>query len=134
VLRFGSFRLYRTCYWIHTVSFVLWLVAGASFPVLVGFVLVLGVGYGGFVALGPIVVADRMGVSGLGSLLGLLYTGPGLGALLGAPAAGFLIDQTDTYRWAIIACLCVATVAALLLYGLPTTPQGRLERAVDAKG
>ena len=134
VLRFGSFRLYRTCFWIHTVSFLIWLLAGASFLLLVGFVLVLGVGYGGFVALGPIVVADRMGVSGLGSLLGLLYTGPGLGALLGAPAAGFLIDQTETYRWAIIACLTVATISALLLYDLPSTPDGRLERAVDAKG
>ncbi|MFW2381832.1 MAG: MFS transporter [Acidimicrobiales bacterium] len=134
VLRFGSFRLYRTCFWIHTVSFFLWLVAGASFAMLVGFVLVLGVGYGGFVALGPIVVADRMGVSGLGSLLGLLYTGPGLGALIGAPAAGVLIDQTETYRWAIVACIGAASVAALLLYGLPATSDGRLERAADAKG
>jgi MFS family permease len=134
VLRFGSFRLYRTCFWIHAASFLIWLLAGDSYGVLVGFVLVLGVGYGGFVALGPIVVADRMGVSGLGSLLGLLYTGPGLGALLGAPAAGVLIDRTATYTWAIVACFVAATVAALLLYGLPATSDGRLQRAVDAKG
>ncbi len=134
VLRFGSFRLYRMCFWIHTASFLIWLTAGSSYVMLVGFVLVLGVGYGGFVALGPIVVADRMGVSGLGSLLGLLYTGPGLGALLGTPAAGVLIDRTATYSWAIVACFVAATVSALLLYGLPATADGRLQRAADAKG
>ena len=98
------------------------------------FVFVLGVGYGGFVALGPIVIADRMGVAGLGSILGLLYTAPGLGGLIGPPAAGWLIDTTDTYRWAIVACLlsCVASVA--LLTGLPVTVDGRLERADDAIG
>ncbi len=131
---FGSFRLYRACYLIHGVSFVVWLLAGSSYAALVAFVLVLGVGYGGFVALGPIVIADRMGVAGLGSILGLLYTAPGLGGLIGPPAAGWLIDTTDSYRWAILACLvaCVASVA--LLVGLPTTGDGRLERAPDAIG
>ncbi len=99
VRRFGSFRLYRTCYTIHGVSFAVWLVAGGSYAVLLAFVLVLGVGYGGFVALSPIVIADRMGVVGLGSILGLLYTAPGLGGLIGPPAAGWLIDRSDGYRW-----------------------------------
>jgi MFS family permease len=134
VRAFGSFRLYRACYVIHGVSFVVWLIAGSSYALLVLFVLVLGVGYGGFVALGPIVIADRMGVAGLGSILGLLYTAPGLGGLIGPPAAGWLIDTSDSYRWAIGACIaaCVASVA--LLAGLPTTDDGRLRRAADARG
>jgi MFS family permease len=134
VRRFGSFRLYRACFVIHGASFVIWLVAGSSYAALLLFVLVLGVGYGGFVALGPIVVSDRLGVAGLGSILGLLYTGPGLGGLLGPPAAGWLIDTTDGYRWAIVACLVACTVSTLLLAGLPVGPDGRLERAPDARG
>jgi MFS family permease len=134
VRRYGSFRLYRACYAIHAVSFVVWLVAGGSYVALLLFVLVLGVGYGGFVALGPIVIADRMGVVGLGSILGLLYTGPGLGGLIGPPAAGWLIDRTDGYRWAIVACLASCIVSVALLFGLPTTDDGRLQRAPDAKG
>ena len=51
VRRFGSFRLYRACFVIHAGSFLIWLVAGSSYALLVVFVLVLGVGYGGFVAL-----------------------------------------------------------------------------------
>lgn len=134
VRRFGSFRLYRTCFVIHGVSFLVWLVSGNSYVLLLLFVLVLGVGYGGFVALGPIVISDRMGVAGLGSILGLLYTAPGLGALIGAPTAGWIIDRTDTYRWAIIACLAACVVSVGLLTGLPVGPDGRLERAPDARG
>jgi predicted MFS family arabinose efflux permease len=134
VRRFGSFRLYRTCFAIHGLSFVVWLVAGNSYVLLLLFVLVLGVGYGGFVALGPIVIADRMGVAGLGSILGLLYTAPGLGALIGAPSAGWIIDRTETYRWAIVACLAACTASIGLLSGLPVGPDGRLERAPDARG
>jgi MFS family permease len=134
VRRFGSFRLYRACYVIHGVSFVVWLVSGDSYALLLLFVLVLGVGYGGFVALGPIVISDRMGVAGLGSILGLLYTAPGLGALIGAPGAGWIIDRTETYRWAIIACLVACAASVAVLAGLPVGPDGRLVRADDARG
>ena len=134
VRRFGSFRLYRGCFVIHGVSFLIWLVAGSSYALLVVFVLVLGVGYGGFVALSPILISDRMGIAGLGSILGVLYTAPGLGGLIGPPAAGWLIDRTDSYRWAIVACLVAATLSVILLTGLPVDDQGRLQRADDARG
>jgi MFS family permease len=134
VRRFGSFRLFRWSYAVLGASFGLWFVAGGSFAVLVLFVLVLGVGYGGFVALGPIVIADRMGAAGLGSVLGVLYTGPGTGALIGAPTAGYVIDHTGGYRWAVVGCLAAAAVANALLLGLPVDGSGRLVRADDAFG
>jgi MFS family permease len=134
VRRLGSFRLYRACFVIHGVSFLVWLVAGSSYTMLVVFVLVLGVGDGGFVALSPILISDRLGVAGLGSILGVLYTAPGLGGLIGPPVAGWLIDRTDSYRWAIIGCLICAVLSVALLTGLPVDDDGRLERAPDAKG
>ena len=54
--------------------------------------LVLGIGYGGYVALSAIVMAERMGIAGLGSVLSLFYTSQGLGGLVSPPAAGWLID------------------------------------------
>ena len=104
------------------------------YAVLVLFVLVLGVGYGGFVALGPIVISDRMGVAGLGSILGLLYTAPGLGGLIGPPLAGWVIDGTDTYRWAIGGCVVACAFSVAWLTGLPVGADGRLERAENAIG
>ncbi len=134
VRRFGSFRLYRACLIITTGSFLFWLAAGSSYAMLVLFVLTLGVGYGGFVALSPIVISDRMGVAGLGSILGLLYTAPGVGALIGAPTAGWLIDTTEGYRWSIVWCIVAGSASVALLTGLPVDKYGRLERAPDARG
>lgn len=134
VRRFGSFRLYRACLIITTMSFLFWLAAGSSYAMLVLFALTLGVGYGGFVALGPIVISDRMGVAGLGSILGLLYTAPGFGALVGTPTAGWLIDVTGGYHWSIIWCFAAGSAAVALLTGLPVNKSGRLERAPNARG
>ena len=131
--RFGSFRLYRACLSIHAVAFVVWFLAGGSYPLLVVFVLVLGVGYGGFVALGPIVISDRLGVAGLGSILGLLYAAAGVGALIGAPSAGWLIDTTGGYRWTIAVCVLCAVGSVAILTGLPVDGAGRLVRADTAR-
>ncbi len=54
----------------------------------------------GRIALQPAVIADAFGVSGLGWLVGLVYTAAGIGALLGAPLAGVLVDVTGGYGWA----------------------------------
>ncbi|MPY91565.1 MAG: MFS transporter [Acidimicrobiia bacterium] len=132
VRRLGSFRLYRTCLAVHAASFLIWLVAGSSFALMALFVMVLGVGYGGFVSLSPIVLSDRLGVAGLGSVLGLFYTASGLGGLLGPPSAGWLIDRTDSYRWAILVAFALAATGFLLLLSLPVGADGRLERAADA--
>ncbi|MEZ5263535.1 MAG: MFS transporter [Acidimicrobiales bacterium] len=122
--RLGSFRLYRLCFASHALSFLLWLVAGGSFAMLVLFVVVLGVGYGGFVALSPVVLADRLGVAGLGSILGLFYTASGLGGLIGPPAAGAIIDATDSYRLPAALAAAFGAIAFALLLGLPVATAG----------
>ena len=70
----------------------------------------LGVGYGGFVALAPAVVAERFGVERLGALLGVLYTSAGLGSAVGPPAAGAVIDAGG-YAPAIAASLAIGLAA-----------------------
>lgn len=127
VRRFGSVRLYRSCFVLLSSSFLVWFVAGSSYAILIVFVVVLGVGYGGFVALSTVVVAERLGVVGLGSILGLFYTTQGLGGLLGPPIAGWIIDTTDGYRLVIAACCALEALAWLLLGGLPITAAGALE-------
>ena len=126
VRRFGSFRLYRMCFASHACCFLLWVVAGKSFAMLVTFVVVLGIGYGGFVALSPVVLADRLGVAGLGSMLGVFYTASGLGGLIGPPAAGAIIDATGSYRLPALLAAGFGAVGFALLLGLPVT-DGRLD-------
>jgi len=134
VRRLGSFRLYRASLAVAAASFIVWAFAGSSYTLMIVFVLILGVGYGGFVALSPIVISDRMGIAGLGSILGVLYTAAGLGGLLGPPIAGWLIDRTGSYRAVTIACLVTASLSVVMLSGMPVDEFGRLQRADDAKG
>jgi MFS family permease len=121
--RLGRVGVFQACFAVVAGSYGIWLLAG-SYPALVAFAVVLGVGYGGFIALSPAVVAQLFGVQGLGGLIGILYTSAGLGALLGPPAAGWLIDATSSYTWAIAASLAVSVGAFLVLL-----PLGRVSAA-----
>jgi MFS family permease len=108
--RLGSVRSYLGCFAVMAASYAIWL-AAPSYGWLVLFAVVLGVGYGGFIALNPAVIAELFGVQGLGGLVGLVYTSAAVGSLLGPPAAGLLIDATSTYRWAVLASMLAATAA-----------------------
>ena len=107
----GLLRVFRGCFLAIALSFVLWWVAGGSYPVLLAFALVLGVGYGGYVALAPAVVAARFGVERLGALLGVLYTSAAVGSAVGPPAAGAIIDAGG-YGPAIAASLAIGLAAS----------------------
>ncbi len=91
--RFDPIRLYQLSFLVMAASPLLWLAIGSTYQGLVVFALVLGLGYGGFIALAPAVAAQLFGPVGLGGVLGALYTAAGFGGLIGPPSAGLLIDQ-----------------------------------------
>lgn len=109
-VRTGALRTYQACFAMMAASFLLWL-AAPGYAALVAFAVLLGVGYGGFVALGPPLVAETFGVQGLGGLLGVLYTSAALGSAVGPPLAGALISGSGGYTTTIAGCCAVATVA-----------------------
>ena len=111
--RLGVVRLYQLCILVVALSFALWLIAHA-YSTLVIFALVLGLGYGGYVALSPAVLAHFFGTHRLGSVLGALYTSGGIGVLMGPPVAGFLIAHRG-YRWAIAFSLLTGCASYLML-------------------
>ena len=79
------------------------------------FAFVLGTSYGGYVALSPAAAAELFGLSGLGAVLGALYTSSGVGGLIGPPAAGWLIDRTGGYVASILAALVLGLGSVLML-------------------
>ncbi|MCP4225522.1 MAG: MFS transporter [Actinomycetia bacterium] len=125
--RFGAFRLYRLSLVLFPVAYGVWLLAGSSYALLVVFVLVLGTGYGSFVAVSPLVLADRFGVVGLGSLMGLLYTTQGLGGLIGPPTAGRIIDSTGSYRWPLVIAVILGVVTMVILASIQANDAGGLD-------
>jgi MFS family permease len=112
--RFGSLRVMQASFLILAGSFVLWLVAGSSYEVLVVFAVVMGVGYGGFVALSPAVVASLYGTRDLGAILGALYTAAAIGGLIGPPMAGEVIDRVSYAAAILVAMLLTAAAAGVL--------------------
>jgi MFS family permease len=108
--RAGLLRVFQACFAAMALSFALWWAAGDSYAAMVAFAGVLGVGYGGFVALAPAVVAARFGVANLGAVLGALYTGPGLGSAVGPPLAGAIVDGAG-YELAIAGSLVIGLLA-----------------------
>ena len=124
--RFGTFRIFRFGFVLCPIAFTTWLFAGSSFATLAVFMLIMGIGYGSFVAVSPLVLADLFGVVGLGSLMGILYTACGLGALIGPPMAGRMIDVQDSYTMPMLVGLGLGLIAFLLLTLLPTTRSGNI--------
>lgn len=120
--RTGVLRTYQACFALMAGSFLLWLGA-PGYPRLVAFAALLGIGYGGFVALGPPLVAGLFGVRGLGGLLGVLYTSAGIGSAIGPPAAGAVIDATGGYSPVVLVALAVGALAtAVVLTVRPPAP------------
>lgn len=115
--RTGAIRAYQLSTVLLGLSFVVWLVSTA-YPGLVVFGLLLGVGYGGWVALSPSVAADLFGSEGLGGTVGALYTGAGIGALFGPPFAGLVVDRTGSYTAAIAVGLALGVLGILPILAL----------------
>jgi MFS family permease len=117
--RVGLTRLYQFCFATMGASFLIWLLAGDRYPALVVFAIVLGVAYGGFIALSPAVAAEAFGTVGLGGVLGAIYTAAGLGGLLGPPLAGAVIDATDGYSVVVVGAMALTFAAFGVLTRLP---------------
>ncbi len=114
----GPMRAYRISFLLVGTSFALWWIGGGLLP-LAAFAAVLGVGYGGFVALSPVVLAALFGVERLGGLLGVLLTANAVGSAIGPPAVGLAVDATGGYgaAAAVLGLLGLAAFAALLPLG-----------------
>jgi MFS family permease len=110
--RFGLLNVYKASYVILLASCGIWLVS-RSYPTLVIFAIVMGVGYGGIAAMTPAVAAARFGIEGLGELLGFLMTSFGVSCLVGPTLAGVMADYTHDYKWPVF----IAAIGAFVALG-----------------
>jgi MFS family permease len=116
----GPVRLMQASFGVMAGSYAIWLVADGRYGVLVTFAIVLGVGYGGFIALSPAAVAVMFGTNGMATILGATYTGAGIGGLIGPPLAGAIIDSAG-FNAGIAYALITAAVSTVVLYTLPVS-------------
>jgi MFS family permease len=117
VPRFGLLGTYQLSVAILFLSYAFW-IAGHSYPVLVIFSLLMGIGYGGIAGLSPAVAAAIFGIGGLGQLLGVLFTAFAASCLLGPPVAGWMVDYLHTYRASPFYACAAAALAVLVVIPL----------------
>jgi OFA family oxalate/formate antiporter-like MFS transporter len=102
------------------VMFLLWTVASAYW-MLVVFAVVFGACYGAYVALLPTIVMDLYGPRSVSGIIGCLYTGCGVGTLLGPWLAGVAYDAVGSYQAAMLGGAVfsagAAACVAILMHG-----------------
>jgi len=76
------------------------------------FALVFGICYGAYVALVPTIVMDLYGARSVSGIIGTLYTGAGLGTLVGPWLAGAAFDAFGAYDVPILIAAALSFLAA----------------------
>ena len=84
-----------------------------------------GLGWGGIIPVRPALQAEVFGLRAFGAIQGLALTIATLGGLIGPVFAGWMYDQTESYRLAFVILAAAAFLAAPLLATLrrPGQPQ-----------
>ncbi|NLE08831.1 MAG: MFS transporter [Dehalococcoidales bacterium] len=94
---------------------MVWLVWAQDLWAFYIFAVVYGIGNGGLYAGITPLLGDTFGLERLGTVLGLLEIGWGVGAAVGPLLGGFLYDSTGSYTWAFIAGAASMVVTAGLV-------------------
>lgn len=122
--KLGIVRVYQATFFCLGLSFLVWLIGGGAYAVLVVFAIFMGTAYGGFIALLPAVMATKFGTVGLGSVLGAMYTAAAVGGLAGPPVAGVMID-----KWGYEPTIALSMVLGFLAFAtlLPLSRTGTVQ-------
>ena len=121
----GSIRLLKIAFFGLPVAYAVWFgttratTLDTKFGLLVVFAAILGVSYGGFVALLGDVTAYLFGLAGIGAVVGLFFFFSGLGALIGPPLMGYTADASGGITLPILMVGVIASVGVVVL--LPMT-------------
>lgn len=99
------------------VMLVLWW-STTAWWLLAIFALVFGICYGAYVALVPTIVMDLYGARAVSGIIGTLYTGAGLGTLIGPWLAGAAFDAFGNYDAPILAAAALSFLAAFCIIPL----------------
>jgi MFS family permease len=97
--------------------------AASAWWLLALFAVAFGTFYGAYVALLPTIVMDLYGARSVSGIIGCLYTGAGVGTLVGPWLAGRAYDALGAYDLAIVAGAAFAFLAAFCVSGIAQGPE-----------
>ncbi|MCC7485998.1 MAG: MFS transporter [Burkholderiales bacterium] len=94
-----------------------------------GYVLTYGIGYNGIAPVYASAVSDRFEGRNLGTILGLLDLGFGLGSALGPWWAGWMFDRYGSYEWVIVGVALGVTLTGSGMWAATRNPAARSDTA-----
>ncbi|MFM8880783.1 MAG: MFS transporter [Betaproteobacteria bacterium] len=100
---------------ILACSLLIWLLDPGWLGLML-FALCFGLSYGSVVALFPPICMDFFGARAVTGILGLVYSGAGIGNLLGPVGAGALFDRFGNYKLAVAIAVACAFMAVLFCF------------------
>ena len=109
--------LCRAAFAAMTAALAIWWISGGNPAVLIVSAVAHGIGWAVWVTATPSVLASWYGVENLGGVIGIYYTGLGVGALAGPAVCGFIIDASGFGP-----AIGLVTVTSLIALGLLALP------------
>ncbi len=128
--RIGRWRALGLSFGGVGLSCLLWLASDGMLG-LGAFAVLVGLFWGGSVALAPSVMADYFGTRAVSGIIGVLYAGVGLGALVGPVMAGLVFDLWESYIIAITYSIIAPVLAAVSVLSAESPQRWRLRHASE---
>lgn len=116
--------LMALCAALGVMQLVWW--GASAYWLLALFAVVFGMCYGSTVALLPTIVMDLYGARAVSGIIGFLYTGAGIGTLIGPWLAGAAYDAFGAYDVPILAGAAFAFVAAMFVLPLAKSEKAEI--------
>lgn len=115
--RVEPLRLCRVAFAVMTAALAIWWLSGGNPAVLIASAVAHGIGWAVWVTATPSVLAGWYGVENLGGVIGIYYTGLGVGGLAGPAICGFIIDAAGFGP-----AIALVTLTSLIALGLLAVP------------
>ncbi len=126
--KYGRRRTVAVAFALMTAGMLLFSYAqSVGLWLLVPFILLFGIGYGGSTATRPSMVAEYFGQANYGTILGLIVGINAVGAFVGPPLAGWVFDTWDSYQGIWLAYSGLAIVGSLLIVNITRVEMTRAD-------
>jgi MFS family permease len=111
--KLGNRFVYILGFSIFTIV-IFWIINVNSIAAFFGFAAIFGIAQGGVATSQSPIIASLFGLRSHGLLFGLCGFGCTIGMALGPYVAGFLYDQTNSYRTALLYCVALSATGLIL--------------------
>ncbi|TVR68211.1 MAG: MFS transporter [Sphaerobacteraceae bacterium] len=120
--RSGKLLPLAVTYALRGGGFVMLFVAGASFPLMLIAMTMIGISWTATVPLTSAISADLYGRLRLGTIFGMMFAVMPLGSAIGSAAAGFLYDLTGSYDVSLWMNAAIGIAAGIVVYLVHSRP------------